>query len=67
MSMSIENIIYYPEMDIVSYDYCGGGTGVTTLRLFRKIYGVILGFDGILVFGTKMEAQAHALMKISKN
>lgn len=64
--MSIENIIYYPEMDIVSYDYCGGGTGVTTLRLFRKIYGV-LGFDDILVFETKMEAQAHALRKISKN
>ena len=63
--LSVSNIVYYPQIDVVSYRL-GPANGATTSRLFYTLYGIAAQDCNIMTFPTNTEAHTHALRKFDK-
>jgi len=62
---SVRDIVYYPEVDIVSYRYGNSGNyGVTTSRLFYTLFMVNARDCNTMIFGSKTQAHNYALRNV---
>jgi hypothetical protein len=64
MSMSISEIVYYPEVELVSYRLLNSGWGVTSSRLFVYLYGMSVEGVDRMILGSKVAAHSHAVRNV---
>ena len=62
--LSIQNIVYYPQIDLVSYRIGNIGNGVTTRSLFYKIYRISVSSQPTMIFNTNAHAHAYAVRNL---
>jgi hypothetical protein len=61
MTHSIHSIVYYPQIEVVSYSFGENGQGVTSLKLFTALYKIPIAGVKTRMFGSKYEAHRTAV------